>query len=134
MTGISFSKIRARLGELRQLIAGRKFYAGLITLLVLTTALLLILITAPSGDGADRGDEERETGGEVQTLLPPEEALLPNERERLLELEERRYRQPLTPWEPELVERFWNPVRETAVEALQNEAAGEVEEIFERVE
>lgn len=100
-------------------------------LLLLLFALLLLMA---SGGRRSPSEEERPGGGEIRTLVPPEEAFLPNERERLLELEEERYRQPRTPWEEELVDEFWNPVRETAIEALMEAGADEVEGIFEGIE
>jgi hypothetical protein len=102
--------------------------------------LLLILggvvISSLSGSRGDPAEASRETSGEagVRTLIPPEEAFLPNERERLLDIEEQRYREPRTPWEEELVEEFWNPVRETAIDALMDESREEIDQLFEQIE
>mgnify|MGYP006291202667 CR=1 FL=1 len=98
--------------------------------------LLLLLLLVVTGLGGPREPAEEGTarGSEVRTLIPPEEAFLPNERERLLQLEEERYRSPRTPWEEELVEEFWNPVRETAIEALMEESAEEIQGIYDAIE
>ncbi|MFP4330533.1 MAG: hypothetical protein ACOC45_07445 [Alkalispirochaetaceae bacterium] len=100
---------------------------------LLLLALLLVLLIALPGGGEEESAEQVE-GETVRTLIPVEEAFLPNERELLLELEEYRYREPLTPWEEELVEQFWNPVEETAIEVLTEQAGDEIEELFEAVE
>jgi hypothetical protein len=102
--------------------------AGIGALIVLLLTVLLL------GDRPEPVERTDAAGGDIRALVPPEEALLPNERERLLELEQERYRQPRTPWEEELVEQYWNPVRETAVDVLMQEGAREVEGIFEEIE
>ena len=96
--------------------------------------LRLLLIVTGLGGPREPAEEGTARGSEVRTLIPPEEAFLPNERERLLQLEEERYRSPRTPWEEELVEEFWNPVRETAIEALMEESAEEIQGIYDAIE
>lgn len=121
----SWEQVRSFLLRYKLYLAG-----GVTTLLV--AGLIAALLALP-------GERDRERAGEAQspevnTLIPREEAFLPDERERLLELEEYRYREPLTPWEPQLVDQFWNPVRETAIEVLTEQAREEVDALFEAVE
>lgn len=113
------------------LLQGRKF---LLFGVAGAAALLLLLLLAGLGGAGEPEEPGRGRTGEIRSLIPPEEAFLPNERERLLELEEERYRPARTPWEEDLVEEFWNPVRETAIEALMEESAQEIDGIFDALE
>lgn len=109
--------------------------AGAVALLVLVLALIVLLSASPEGSVESDATEPSGGGVPAETILvPPEAAFLPNERQRLLELEERRYREPRTPWDQEDLGAFWNPVRETAVDALTEQAAEEIDALFDSVE
>ncbi|MFP4407933.1 MAG: hypothetical protein ACLFPW_05370 [Spirochaetaceae bacterium] len=135
MEKFSIPKLREFLEKTISFVKGHTLHlaaGGAILLLLILGGVLIANLPGSRGESA----EERPGGadGPIRTLIPREEAFLPNERQLLLELEEERYRQPLTPWEEELVEEFWNPVRETAIEALMAGSREEIDELFERVE
>lgn len=129
-----FDGIRSKL---LSLLKGHTAVVGIVagSLLLL---LLLVIIASPNMNEDSAGDEiDGNRGPPAPTeriIVPRESAFLPNERERLLELEERRYREPRTPWDEEAVDRFWNPVRETAVEVLTEQGESEIDALFDSVE
>ena len=126
------ASLKGRLSTLPPSLKSRRTL--LVVVIILFLVLLLVLLLTITGGSSEREPEPRGESTEVRTLIPPEEAFLPNERERLLELEPEPYREPRTPWPADLVDQFWNPVRETAVEALTDQAEEEVEQIFESVD